>query len=97
MISTGPMEWMVTRPFAFGKHAFAPPDTTIGNSKTFASDVGCAAAFSVNALRAINPAAAVPIAAQDKGNFDIIGISCGMVCGFVKWHCKVHCHSNWMA
>jgi hypothetical protein len=86
MISTGPMEWMVTRPFAFGKHAFAPADTTIGNSKTFASGVGCAAAFRVNALRAINPAAAVPTAALDNGNFIIIGVSCGIVCGFVALH-----------
>jgi hypothetical protein len=76
MISTAPTEWIVTRPLALGRHALAPPDTTIGNSKTFESPVGgggaltgCATELNVVALKAIRPAA------QDIGKFIFIIIS----------------------
>jgi hypothetical protein len=70
------MEWIVTRPLALGRQALAPPDTTIGNSKTFESDLGgaggfagCATAFKVVALKTIKPAA------HDIGNVVVIVIS----------------------
>src|SRR5260370_24090211 len=70
------MEWIVTRPLAFGMQARAPADTTIGNSKTFESDVGgtpgivgCATELNVVALKAIK------VAAQDIGNPIFIVIS----------------------
>src|SRR6266849_1072466 len=83
MISTAPMEWIVTRPLAFGRQALAPADTTIGNSKTLESRVccatefaGCATEFKVVALKAIKPAA------QDIENVVFICISFDLACGF---------------
>jgi hypothetical protein len=67
------MEWIVTRPLAFGTQVLAPADTVIGNSKAFKSDsgcageiAGCATEFKGIAPKAINPAA------QDIGNFVFI-------------------------
>jgi hypothetical protein len=87
MISTAPTEWIVTRPLAFGRQALAPADTTIGNSKTFECDAGCAAEFAgcatelkVVALKAIKTAA------QDTGNVICIVISPLIwLAVFVKW------------
>jgi hypothetical protein len=76
MISTGPIEWIVTRPLAFGRQALAPADTTIGNSKIFESDAGCATEFDVTALKAIKPAA------QDIRNVAFMCISFDLACGF---------------
>jgi hypothetical protein len=94
MISTAPTEWIVTRPLAFGMQVFAPPDTTIGNSKTFESPVGCAAAlagcateFNVVALKAIKAAA------QDIGNVILTLISPLIwIAVFVKWRWTMQCH-----
>jgi hypothetical protein len=96
MISTGPIEWIVTRPLAFGMQVFAPADTTIGNSKTFESEsicagaiAGCAAKFNVVAPTAIKPAA------QDIGNviFIVISLSSGLLC-FAKWRRTMQGHRN---
>src|SRR5712671_3831241 len=83
MISTAPTEWIVTCPLAFGRQALAPADTTIGNSKTFECDAGCAAELvgcatelKVIALKAIKPAA------QDTGNVAFMNISIDLACGF---------------
>jgi len=66
MISTAPMEWIVTRPLAFGRQALAPADTTIGNSKTFEFGAGCATELKVVALKAIKAVA------QDIGNVAVM-------------------------
>jgi len=93
MISTDPMEWIVTRPLAFGRQALAPADTTIGNSKTFESDAGCAAEFAgcatelkVVALKAIKTAA------QDTGNVIFIISPLIWLAVFVK--CAGRCNAT---